>query len=114
VTAQLAVLPSHVAVMFALPTLTPVTTPLALTLAAALSLDQVTTRPDSGLALASFGVALSGVVLPAATLADVGETLTEATATGDGAGDVTLVGELKHELIASKAAVSASTPANLP
>jgi len=50
--------PSLVAMIVALPAPTPVTSPLPLTLATAGALlAQVTTRPDSGLPLPSFGVA---------------------------------------------------------
>ena len=52
--------PSLVAVIVALPAATAVTSPLALTLATAGALlAHVTTRPDSGLPLASVGVAVS-------------------------------------------------------
>src|SRR5437660_6849480 len=65
--------PSLVAVMVAVPAATPVTRPLPLTVATAvLSLDQVTTRPDSGLPLASFGVAVSCTLTPSSPLASGG------------------------------------------
>src|SRR5437899_2345974 len=74
--------PSLVAVIVAEPAAIPVTRPLALTTAAAvLSLDHVTARPERVLPFASLGVAVSCTVLPAATLAEAGETATEATAT---------------------------------
>ena len=80
VMAEVPVLVSQVAVMVAEPAATPVTSPLPFTVAAAvLSLDQVTTRPESGVPPASIGVAVSWVVLPASTLADAGDTVTEAT-----------------------------------
>src|SRR6266576_148212 len=73
---------SLVAVIVAEPAAMPVTRPLPLTTAAAvLLLDHVTTRPDRVLPFASLGVALSCTVFPAATLAEAGETATEATAT---------------------------------
>ncbi len=60
VIAALPLCPSLVAVIVALPAPTPVTSPLPLTLATAGALlAHVTTRPDSGLPLASFGVAVS-------------------------------------------------------
>src|SRR6266576_175414 len=74
--------PSLVAAIVAEPAAMPVTSPLLLTVAAAvLLLDHVTARPDNVLPLASLGVAVSCTVLPAGTLAEAGETATEATAT---------------------------------
>src|SRR5205823_1158442 len=74
--------PSLVAVIVAEPATTPVTSPLALTVATAVSLlDHAIVRPDSGLPPPSFGVAVSCTVLPSFTLADVGVTLTDATGT---------------------------------
>ncbi len=65
VTSEVPVFPSQVAVMVAVPAATPLTSPLPFTVAAAvLSLDQVTTRPKSAVPPASFGVAVSWVVLP--------------------------------------------------
>src|SRR3989442_3351673 len=76
--------PSLVAVIVAAPTATPVTTPLALTVAAAGLLDtHVTTRPDSGLPLASCGVAVSCTVCPTCRLAVAGLTVTDPTDTLD-------------------------------
>src|SRR5204863_4753607 len=46
-----------------------------------LLLDHVTVRPESGVPFASFGVAVSWTDCPAATVADAGVTLTEATGT---------------------------------
>src|SRR6266516_2735425 len=72
--------PSAVAVIVATPAATPDTTPLELTVATAvLLLDQLMTRPESGVPLASFGVAVSGTVCPTCTLADAGATATDAT-----------------------------------
>jgi len=72
--------PSEVAVIVATPAATPDTTPLELTVATAvLLLDQLMTRPESGVPLASFGVAVSGTVCPTCTLADAGATATDAT-----------------------------------
>jgi len=65
VTAAEPLLPSLVAVIVAEPPAFPVTSPLELTDATALLLeDQVTTRPVSGVPLASLGVALSCTVCP--------------------------------------------------
>src|SRR6266568_3210101 len=72
--------PSEVAVIVATPAATPDTTPLELTVATAvLLLDQLMTRPESGVPLASFGVAVRGTVCPTCTLADAGVTATVAT-----------------------------------
>src|SRR6266576_894180 len=65
------------------PAATPLTSPLPFTLAIALLLDcQVTTRPVNGLPFASLGVAVSCTVLPTATPAVAGVTVTDATGTG--------------------------------
>src|SRR6266513_2125634 len=75
-------LPSDVAVIVAEPATTPLTSPLPFTVATeVLLLDQVTTRPVSGLPLASFGVAVSCRVCPTARLAGDGLTVTVATGT---------------------------------
>src|SRR6266516_2941721 len=72
--------PSEVAVIVADPAATPVTRPLALTVATAvLPLAQVMVRPESGLPFASFGVALSCTVWPTCTDAVAGLTVTDAT-----------------------------------
>src|SRR5437016_5712704 len=61
----------------------PLTSPVPVTVATdVLLLAQVTTRPASGLPLASFGVAVSCTVCPADTEADAGLTVTELTGTG--------------------------------
>src|SRR5437773_530683 len=74
--------PSLVAVIVAAPAVTPVTTPLPLTVATAvLLLPQLTVRPDNGLPLASFGAAASCIVWPTGTVAVVGLTVTDATGT---------------------------------
>src|SRR5438876_3684050 len=85
VTVMLAVplCPSLVAVIVAEPAATPLTSPVPLTVAAAvLLLAQLTTRPDSGLPLASFGVAVSCTVCPADPEADAGLPVTELPGTG--------------------------------
>src|SRR5881397_4285703 len=75
-------LPSLVAMIVAEPAAAPVTRPLLLTVATApLLVVQLTARPDSGLPLASLGVAVSCVVRPVDRLADAGVTLTDATGT---------------------------------
>src|SRR5437879_9938361 len=69
--------------MVAEPAATALTSPLALTVAmAVLLLAQVATRPESGLPLASCGVAVSCAVWPTWTLAVAGFTATEATGGG--------------------------------
>src|SRR2546426_10057367 len=74
--------PSLVAVIVAAPAATPVTSPLPFTVATAvLLLPQVTTRPKSGVPLASLGVAVSCSVWPAGTLPEAGATVTDATGT---------------------------------
>src|SRR6266513_3336198 len=74
--------PSLVAVIGAEPAVTPLTSPLPFTVATdVLLLAHVTTRPLSGLPLASFGVAVSCAVCPTCTLAGDGLTVTEATGT---------------------------------
>src|SRR5256885_14479414 len=75
--------PSLVAVMVVDPAATPVTPPLALTVATlVLPLDHVTVRPVSTLPAASLSVAVSCTVLPASTLAGGGVTVTVATGPG--------------------------------
>jgi hypothetical protein len=75
--------PSLVAVIVADPAATPLTKPLALTVAAELLLlDQVMDRPVSTLPLASFSVAVSCCVAPSFTVADAGLSVTVATGTG--------------------------------
>src|SRR2546425_7353374 len=82
VTVDVPLCPSLVAVILAEPAVTPLTSPLPFTVAAdVLSLAHVTTRPVSGLPLASFGVAVSCTVCPTCTLAGDGLTVTEATGT---------------------------------
>src|SRR5439155_1438944 len=62
---------------------TPVTSPLAATVATAVVLlAQVTTRPANGLPPVSCGVAASWTVWPACSATDAGDTATDATATG--------------------------------
>src|SRR5882762_1378249 len=85
VIAEVPLFPSEVAAMVAEPAARPVTSPVPLTRAIALSpLDQVTARPVSGLPLASFSVAVSCTVWPICTLGDAGLTATDATAAVSG------------------------------
>src|SRR5882724_7797546 len=81
VTAALPLCPSLVAVIVVEPAAAPVTKPLPLTVADVLLLDQLTVRPDNGLPLPSFGVAVSCTVAPTKTDAVAGLTLTDATDT---------------------------------
>src|SRR5947207_10709623 len=79
---EVPVCPSLVAVMIADPTAAAVTTPLPLTVATdAFELDQLTTRPESVLPLASLSVAATCSVWPTWTVAEAGVTATEATGT---------------------------------
>jgi hypothetical protein len=75
--------PSDVAVIVAVPTATPLTTPLLFTMAVWVGLeDQVTVRPVRMLFAASRSVAVSVTVLPRATVAGFGVTVTVATGAG--------------------------------
>src|SRR5216117_2751971 len=75
--------PSEVSVIVVEPASFAVTSPLELTVAAAVLLEvHVTTRPDSGFPFTSLGVAVNCTVLPSSTLADAGVTATVATGTG--------------------------------
>jgi hypothetical protein len=99
--------PSLVAVIVAEPATTPLTSPLAFTVATeVLLLDHVIVRPVSGLPLTSFGVAVSWTVCPATTVADAGLTVTEATGTL-----VTVIAAVP--LLPSLAAVIVADPAAL-
>src|SRR6184192_1683038 len=104
--------PSLVAVIVAAPAVTPVTTPLPLTVATAvLLLPQLTGRPDNGLPLASFGVAVSCTVWPTCTDAVLGLTVTDATGT---VLTVTVAGPLCPSLVAVIVAAPAVTPVTSP
>src|SRR5690242_2652483 len=82
VTVALPLCPSLVAVTVAEPPNRAVTSPLPLTFAIVVSLeDQVITRPDSGLPFASLGVAVSCPVWLVWRLSEVGLTVTDATGT---------------------------------
>src|SRR5207249_12161214 len=74
--------PSDVAVIVAAPASFAVTSPLELTVAAAVLLDvQVTTRPDSGFPAASLGAVVGCPVLPSSTREDAGVAATVGTGT---------------------------------
>src|SRR5438309_551017 len=74
--------PSLVAVRVVVPPATPVTSPVADTVATPQALDvQVINRPDSGRPFASSGVAVNCTVCPTAMLAAAGLRLTDATDT---------------------------------
>src|SRR5437763_16863752 len=96
--------------MVAEPVVTPLTRPLELTVATALLLlPHVIVRPVRVLPFASFGVAVSGTVCPAATEADAGLTATDAT------GRVTaLTVSAAEPLCASPVAVVVAAPAVPP
>jgi len=82
VMADVPVLPPLAAVIVAEPAPTPATSPLPFTVATpVLPLDQVTTRPVSGLPAESRGVAVSCTVCPTYRLPDGGLTVTDATGT---------------------------------
>src|SRR5205807_1320167 len=100
--------PSLVAVIVAVPGVTPDTSPLLLTVATVvLELDHVTVRPERGAPLASFGVAVSCTVWPACTDAEGGVTSTVATGTF-----VTLIDEVP--LFPSLVAVIVAEPGVTP
>src|SRR5947208_14482040 len=112
VTDEVPLVPSLVAVIVAVPGVTPDTSPLLLTVATAvLELDHVTVRPERGSPLASFGVAVSCTVWPACTEAEGGVTSTVATGTF-----VTVTGEvpLFPSLVAVIVAVPGVTPDTSP
>src|SRR6266581_1060814 len=112
VTAAVPLCPSLVAVIVAAPTAAPVTRPLAETVATApLLVAQLTTRPLSGLPLASLGVAVSCTVPPTYRLGAVGLTVTDATGTF---ATVTLAVPLGPSLVAVIVAVPAATPVTSP
>src|SRR6059058_5396500 len=104
--------PSLVAVIVAVPAALPVTSPLAVTVATAvLLLPQLTVRPDNGLPLASFGVAVSCTVWPTCTDAVLGLTVTDATGT---VLTVTVAVPLCPSLVAVIVAAPAVTPVTSP
>src|SRR5207249_6805256 len=104
--------PSLVAVIVAVPGVTPDTSPLLLTVATAvLELDHVTVRPESAFPPASLGVPVSCTVWPACTDAEGGVTSTVATGTF-----VTVTDEvpLFPSLVAVIVAVPGVTPDTSP
>ncbi len=104
--------PSLVAVIVANPTAMPVTRPLPFTVATArVAARPSHTRPASALPLASRGVAVSCTVCPAATLADAGLTLTDATGANV---TVTAAVPLFPSLVAVIVADPALTPVTSP
>jgi hypothetical protein len=86
VTADVPDLPELLAVIVELPAVTPVTTPLELTVAFPLLLDQLTDWPDMAFPCESFTVACSVAVPPTPTETVGGSTVTLATVGGGGAG----------------------------
>src|SRR2546422_1073760 len=112
ITGALPLCPSLVAVIAAAPTATPVTSPLADTVAMpGLDLVQVTARPASAFPAASLGVALSCVVPPTTTVAVAGLTTTEATGTVD---TVTAAVPLWPSLVAVIVTAPTATPVTRP
>src|SRR6266516_2893487 len=107
--------PSLVAVIVAEPAVTPLTSPLPFTVATdVLLLAHVTTRPVSGLPLASFGVAVSCAVCPTCTLAGDGLTVTEATGTCTTVmADVPLCPSLVAVIVAEPATFPVTSPLGL-
>src|SRR6266853_765507 len=112
VRADVPLCPSLVAVIVAEPATTPVTRPLALTVATeVLLLLHETTRPVSGLPLTSFGVAVSCTVWPACTLAGAGLTVTDATGTlVTVIADVPLFPSLAAVIVADPGAMAVTFP----
>src|SRR2546426_7306312 len=101
-------LPSLVAVIVTAPAATPITRPLADTVAIAVfELVHVTARPASTFPAASLGVALSCVVAPTNTVAVAGLTVTDATGTLD---TVTAAVPLCPSLVAVIVAAPTATP----
>ena len=102
--------PSLVAVIVAVPAATPLISPLPFTVATAGALlAQVTTRPLSGLPLASLELAASWALAPTCTLAVAGLTVTDATATGGGSSAVVPLATVES---APKTAFTFSVPRN--
>jgi hypothetical protein len=106
--AALSLCPSLVALIVAEPAATPLTSPLADTVATDDALlAQVIVRPLSGFPFESLGVAVSWSVAPTGTFADAGLTATEATGTG-----VTVMADVP--LLPSLVAVIVAEPATTP
>src|SRR6059036_54795 len=112
VTAAVPLCPSLVAVIVAAPTATPVTSPVADTVATGpLFVVQVTTRPLSGVPLASLRVAVSCTVPPTYRFGATGLTATDATGTF---ATVTLAVPLFPSLVAVIVTAPAATPVTSP
>jgi hypothetical protein len=113
--AELPLCPSLVAVIVAVPTTSPLTSPPDDTVAtAALLVAHVTTRPVSGLPFASFGLAVNCTVCPTATLAEEGLTATDATgATVTAIVAVPLFPSLVAVIVAEPAAFAVTDPVAL-
>src|SRR3989475_4679093 len=112
VMAEVPLCPSLVAVIVAEPATTPLTRPLAFTVATdVLLLDQMIARPVSGVPLASLGVAVSCTVWPSGTLVVAGLTVTDATGTL-----VTVIADVPvfPSLVAVIVAEPATTPLTRP
>src|SRR3989441_6619961 len=104
--------PSEVAVIVAAPAATPLTRPLALTVATeAFEVVHVTVRPVSVLPFASLGIALSGPVWPTGTDAVAGLTVTDATGT---VATVIAAVPLFPSLVAVSVAAPTATPVACP
>src|SRR5206468_350803 len=111
-TPALPLCPSLVAVTVTEPAATPVTSPVADTVATAgFALVHVTTRPASRFPAASLGVALSCVVAPTNTVAVAGLTVTDATGTLD---TVTAAVPVCPSLVAVIVAAPTATPVTKP
>lgn len=111
-TVALALIPSLVAVIVALPAPTAVTTPLADTVAIDGALDvHVTTRPDNTVPVASEVTAEIVVVMPTTRVALVGVTTTDATGTAE---TVTVLLPLCPSLVAVIVALPGATAVTMP
>src|SRR5437867_718599 len=112
VTAAVPLCPSLVAVIVAVPPATPVTRPLADTVAsAAFELVQLITRPLSTFPAASLGIAVSCTAPPTNTVAVAGLTVTDATGT---LATVTAADPLWASLVAVMVTGPAATPVTSP
>ena len=102
--------PSLVAVIVVEPTATPLTRPLALTVAVAvLLLDQVTVLPVSTLPAESSVAAVSCTVFPVCTVLDAGFTLSELTG-----GRVTVTVAVSATLLGWPVAMTLTLPVSRP
>ena len=115
VTSDVPFTPSLVAVIVAVPAVTPVTRPLLLFTVAADALELHTTvRPVNGLPPASFSVAVSCTVAFVKMLAVAGATVTVATGTGVAVVTVIVEAPLCPSLVAVIVAEPAATPVTSP